>query len=642
MLFCLTNENFKLMKLTKHLFFLVLIQLGVSHHGFSQKPDIQRINPSNWWVGMKNPNLQILVYGKNIASSSLSLKPYAGVKLKKTHQTENPNYLFIDLEIGKNAKAGFLQLSMTNYQLKGVPQITNIPYELKVRTAKPQAVTQADVVYLLMPDRFANGDESNDKFADMLDPEADRKSPWLRHGGDLQGIIDHLDYFKELGVTALWLTPIIENNTHQSNEGGTMRSSYHGYHFTDHYQIDKRFGGNEGYLKLIDAAHKKGIKIVQDAVYNHVGEDAWFNRDLPSKTWIHHWDKYTNTSYKDQPLFDVNGSKYDKKVTTDGWFTSFLPDLDQKDPLLAKYLIQHALWTIEYFKIDSWRIDTYIYNDMEFMNRCNKAILDEHPQMLLFGESAVNTSISQAYFTKNNLNIPFKCNLPAGCDFVLQGAINSSLNEDFGWNNGVNRLYQTLAQDIIYQNPERLVPFVENHDTDRYFSVIGEDFNKYKLGLTWLYTLRGIPQMYYGTEFLMKNFKNPTDAEVRKDFPGGFKGDTENKFTAAGRNQKENDAFNFNKKLLNYRKTSDALSNGKFMQFTPFDNGVYVYFRYTDKQTVMVVSNTKKTEATFSTENFAERIKGSKSAKNIMTDEVLNDISTLKVPAMTAVILELK
>ena len=636
-LFCRTNENFKLMKITKYLFLLVLIQLGTHLHSFGQKPDIQRINPSNWWVGMKNPNLQILVYGKNIAASSLSLKPYAGVKLKQTHQTENPNYLFIDLEIGKTAKAGFFQLTINNGQLSNT-----IAYELRNRTAKPQALTQADVVYLIMPDRFANGDESNDKFADMLDPEADRKSPWLRHGGDLQGVIDHLDYFKELGVTALWMTPIIENNTRQSSEAGTMRSSYHGYHFTDHYKIDKRFGGNEAYVKLVNEAHKKGIKIVQDAVYNHVGEDAWFNRDLPSKTWIHNWNKYTNTSYKDQPLFDVNGSQYDKKITSDGWFTSFLPDLDQKDPLLANYLIQHALWTIEYFNIDSWRIDTYIYNDMEFMNRCNKAILDEHPQMLLFGESAVNTPISQAYFTKNNLNSPFKCNLPAGCDFVVQGAINATLNEDFGWNNGVNRLYQTLAQDIVYQNPERLVPFLENHDTDRYFSVIGEDFNKYKMGLTWLYTLRGIPQMYYGTEFLMKNFKNPTDAEVRKDFPGGFKGDTENKFTATGRNEKENAAFDFNKKLLNYRKTSDALGNGKFMQFTPFDNGIYVYFRYTDRQTVMVVSNTKKTEASFSTENFAERIKNSKSAKNIMTDEILSDISTLKVPAMTAIILELK
>jgi len=493
-----------------------------------------------------------------------------------------------------------------------------------------------------MPDRFSNGDESNDKYDDMNDNQADRKSPWLRHGGDLQGIIDHLDYFNELGVTTLWLTPIIENNTHQTNEGGPLRSSYHGYHFTDHYQIDCRFGGNVGYKKLINEAHKKGIKIVQDAVYNHVGEDAWLVKDLPAKNWLHNWDKYTNTSYKDQPLIDVNGSKFDKKVTEEGWFTSFLPDLNQREPLLANYLIQHALWTIEYFNIDAWRIDTYIYNDMEFMNRCNKAILDEHPSMLLFGESAVNTVISQSYFTKNNLNVPFKCNVPSSCDFQVQGAINAALKENFGWNEGVNRLYTTLAQDLVYQNPEKLVPFVENHDTDRYFSVIGEDFNKYKLGLTWLYTVRGVPQMYYGTEFLMKNFKNPTDAEVRKDFPGGFKGDIENKFLASGRNAQENEAFEFNKKLLNYRKTSQALTKGKFMQFVPFDGGIYVYFRYTDTQTVMVISNTKNTETVVPTANFSEIIKSTKSAKNIMTGETINDISKIKVPAMTALILEMK
>lgn len=635
--FAIETNTLTLMKTPKQLLLLVFVQLGLALPCFAQKPDIQRINPTNWWIGMKNQNLQILVYGKNISKAKVSLKPYAGVKLLKTQKVENPNYVFIDLDITKAAKAGNLQFIFEN----GTESST-VNYELRLRTAKPQTVSQADVVYLLMPDRFANGDESNDKYDEMFDTQADRKSPFLRHGGDLQGIINHLDYFNELGVTALWLTPIIENNTHQTNEGGSMRSSYHGYHFTDHYQIDRRFGGNNGYQKLINEAHKKGIKIIQDAVYNHVGEDAWFVKDLPSKSWLHNWDKYTNTSYKDQPLIDVNGSKYDKKVTEEGWFTSFLPDLNQKDPLLANYLIQHALWTIEYFNIDAWRIDTYIYNDMEFMNRCNKAILDEHPNMLLFGESAVNTVVSQSYFTKNNLNIPFKCNLPSSCDFQVQGAINTALKENFGWNEGVNRLYTTLSQDLVYQNPEKLVPFVENHDTDRYFSVIGEDFNKYKLGLTWLYTVRGVPQMYYGTEFLMKNFKNPSDAEVRKDFPGGFKGDTENKFTAAGRNAQENEAFDFNKKLLNYRKTSEALTKGKFMQFTPFDGGIYVYFRYTDKQTVMVVSNTKNTDSSVPTANFAEVIKGAKSAKNIMTGEVLNDITNIKVPAMTALILELK
>jgi len=623
------------MKITVKPIILVFVQLLLITKLFGQKPDIQRINPSNWWVGMKNPNLQILLYGKDIASHKIALQPYAGVRIKKVNKVENANYLFVDLELAKTAKAGKLV-----FNIGTGANATKIDYELKTRTAKPQALTQADVIYLIMPDRFSNGDESNDKFDDMIDNKADRKNPWLRHGGDLQGIINHLDYFQELGVTSLWLTPVIENNQPITNEGGSMRSAYHGYGFTDHYNVDQRLGGNETYKKMIDAAHEKGIKVVQDAVYNHVGINHWFLRDMPSKDWLNQWDTYTNTSYKDQPLFDIHGSNYDKRVTSDGWFVPFLPDLNQKNPFLANFLIQHALWTIEYFNIDAWRIDTYIYNDMEFMNKCNKAILDEHPNMLLFGESAVGTVVSQSYFTKNNYNIPFKCNLPSSCDFQVHHAINAALNEKFGWNEGVNRLYQVIAQDMVYQNPERLVPFVENHDSDRFFSVIGEDFNKYKMGLTWLYTLRGIPQMYYGTEILMKNFKNPTDAEVRKDFPGGWKDDKENKFEASGRNQKENEAFEWNKKLLNYRKTSEAITKGKMMQFLPVD-GVYVYFRYTDKQRVMVVSNSNNAEKEVQTQHFAEMLKNAQSARNIITDEVLSNIKSIKVPAMTALVLEI-
>ena len=614
---------------------LVFIQLALFTEVFAQKPDIQRINPTNWWVGMKNPNLQILLYGNNIASHKISLKAYAGVKIKQIHKVENPNYVFVDLEISQLAKAGTIELT-----LGGGAETNKILYELKTRNAKPEAVTQADVVYLLMPDRFSNGDESNDKFADMIDSSSDRQSPWLRHGGDLQGVTNHLDYIKELGATALWMTPVIENNQPLTNEGGTMRSAYHGYGFTDHYNVDKRLGGNEAYLKLIKAAHAKGIKVVQDAVYNHVGINHWFIKDMPSKDWLNQWDTYTNTSYKDQPLIDIHASAYDKKISSNGWFVPFLPDLNQKNPFVANFLIQHALWTTEYFDIDAWRIDTYIYNDMEFMNRCNKAILDEHPTMLLFGESAVNSVISQSYFTKNNLAIPFKCNLPSSCDFQVQTAINGALNEKYDWNGGVNKLYQTLAQDLVYQNPERLVPFVENHDSDRYFSVIGEDYNKYKMGLTWLYTLRGIPQMYYGTEILMKNFKNPTDAEVRRDFPGGWKGDKDNKFVASGRNEKENEAFDWNKKLLNYRKTSAALTSGKMTQFVPFD-GIYVYFRHTDSQTVMIVTNSNASEKEVKTTSFVEILKNAKSAKNVITDENLSDISTIKIPAMTALVLEI-
>jgi neopullulanase len=633
MLFCLLKIYFNLkMKNFRFYSILVLIQVGIVCSAFSQNAQITRIDPMNWWVGMKNPNLQVLIYGNNISKSKVILNPYAGVKLKKVQTTENPNYLFIDLEIAKNTKAGNL-----NFNIGG----NNIKYELKTRTAKPQGVNQSDFIYLLMPDRFVNGDESNDKFDDLNDKQADRNNPFLRHGGDLAGVSSKLDYLKDLGVTAIWMTPIIENNTTLTDEGGSFRSSYHGYHFTDFYQIDKRFGGNDGYKKFVNDAHAKGIKVVQDAVYNHIGPTAWFYKDLPSKDWINQWDTYTNTSYKEQSIIDPSGSNYDRKICSDGWFTKFLPDLNQRNPLLANYLIQNAVWTTENYNLDAWRIDTYMYNDLEFMNRCNKALMDEFPKIHLFGESWVRSVFNQAYFTKNTVNVPFKCNLPGTLDFMVQTGILNGLNEEYGWDNGVQKLYQTLAQDALYEDANKNVTFLDNHDTDRYLSLIGEDFDKYKMGITWLLTTRGIPHFYYGTEVLMKNFKNPSDAEVRKDFEGGFKGDKVNKFTAEGRTEKENEAFNFVKKLANFRKNSSAITNGKFMQFVPFD-GIYVYFRYSSNQTVMVVSNTNKEDKTIETARFAERLKGAKSAKNVLTETTINDISKLTIPAKTAWVLEVR
>ena len=618
-------------KCFRNLYYLGIILFFCVSTVQAQKAEISKMNPTNWYVGMKNPNLQVLIYGKNLQSNKLSLKPYLGVKLKKIHTVENPNYLFLDLEIAKNTKPGKLQFSCNG---------TSFSYELKAKLANARGLSQADFIYLLMPDRFANGNASNDKFEDMADTNHDRGNPFFRHCGDLQGVTQHLDYLKELGVTAIWMTPVIENNQFLTNEGGAMRSAYHGYGFTDHYNVDKRLGGNEAYKKLSDAAHKLGIKIVQDAVYNHVGINHWFLKDMPSKDWLNQWDKYTNTTYKDQPLFDIHASAKDIKEVRNGWFTSFLPDLNQNNPFVANFLIQHALWSVETFDLDAWRIDTYIYNDLYFMNKCNQALLTEYPKIHIFGESAVNTVISQAYFTKNNLAIPFKSNLPGALDFVLEEAMYEALNHDFGWNEGVSRIYTVLAQDMVYADPAKNVNFLENHDHNRFFSVIGEDFDKYKMGVTWLMTLRGIPHFYYGTEILMKNFKDPSDAEVRRDFPGGWKEDEVNKFVSAGRTEKENAAFEFVKKLANYRKVSDAISNGKFMQFVPQD-GVYVYFRYTNKQTIMVVSNTSKSEKNIDTSRFNEILKGSKSAENIVDDVNIADISNLKIPSKGVMILEI-
>jgi glycosidase len=600
--------------------------------GFSQNFKVEKINPTNWYVGMKNPNLQILFYGKDISKSVVSLKPYPGVKLKKVNKVENPNYLFVDLEIAKTTKAGNLKFMFGK---------TEISYKLFNRTAKPQPLTQNDFIYLLMPDRFSNADESNDKFSDMADPNHDRKNPFYRHGGDLQGVTSHLDYLKELGVTAIWMTPVIENNQFLTDEGGAMRSAYHGYGFTDHYNIDKRLGGNEAYKTLVNEAHKKGLKIVHDAVYNHVGINHWILKDLPMKDWLNQWDKYTNTTYKDQPTYDVHAAEIDKKEMLNGWFTSFLPDLNQKNSYVSNFLIQHALWIVEYFAIDGWRIDTYMYNDQDFMNKCNKALNDEYPEMHIFGESAVNNPIAQAYYTKNNLVVPMKSNLPGTLDFVVEEAIFEALNHDFGWNEGVSRLYSVLAQDLVYQKPEKNVLFLENHDHHRFFSVIGEDFDKYKMGVTWLLTLRGIPQFYYGTEILMKNFKNPSDAEVRRDFPGGWKADSLNKFEAKDRTAAENQAFDFVKKLANYRKNSEAIAKGQYTQFVPRD-GVFVYFRHTKKQVLMVISNTSNEKKTIETDRFAEVIKNQKAGNDIISGREYNDISKIEIGPKQVLVLELK
>jgi glycosidase len=370
-----------------------------------------------------------------------------------------------------------------------------------------------------------------------------------------------------------------------------MRSSYHGYHFTDHFQIDKRYGGNQAYKQLSDELHKRGMKLVQDAVYNHIGLDNFTYRDMPMKNWVNEWPAYQNTSYKDVPLVDPYAAEIDKKVAEAGWFTPFLPDLNQRNPYVANYLVQYALWNTEEFGVDGWRVDTYFYSEPGFLNRVNTALRTDFPSITIFGEAWVYSVVNSAYFAENNLNVPFKHNVQGVTDFPLQSAMVEGLKQPFGWSDGVNRVYNTLAQDIAYKDPFRNCIFLDNHDMDRFYSVIGEDFDKYKIAMDWLLTLRGIPQLYYGTEILMKNFKNPSDAEVRKNFPGGWSGDPQNKFTAKGRSDIENQAWNHIAKLANFRKSSSALKEGKLMQYLP-DNGLYTYFRYSPSQTVMIISHT--------------------------------------------------
>jgi neopullulanase len=624
------------MNLLKTLTQIVIIQFITFQYSYAQSSSIERANPSNWWIGMKNPQLQVLLYGKDLAKNEVSLTKYKGVKLKKIHKVENPNYLFIDLEIQPTAKAGNLEFAFSNEKSKFI-----YPYELKVKNNyEPQGISPADLVYLLMPDRFSNGDPSNDKFPEMADALSDRRNPWLRHGGDLQGVINHLDYFTELGVTALWLNPVIENDQPTTNENGTQRSAYHGYGFTDHYNVDRRFGGNKAYKAMIDKAHEKGLKVLQDAVYNHAGINHWILKDMPFKEWLNQWDTFTQTSFKEQAFLDPNGSQYDKKIMTDGWFMSFLPDLNQRNEFVANFLIQHAIWTVEYFNIDGWRIDTYMYNDMAFMNRCNTALLTEYPNLYLVGESLASPVANQASFVQNNIKNSFDCNLPSTLDNQVFYAIKDALTQKYGWSEGVSKLQGTLGQDYLYQHPENLMTYLDNHDEHRFLSVIGEDMAKYKMGLAWLMTLRGIPQIYYGTEIAMKNFKNPTDAEVRKDFPGGWAEDKENKFVKEGRNEQENEIFEFVKKLALFRKTSEAIAKGKFTQFSPFDEGVYAYFRTSENQKIMVISNTAETTKTIDMKRFDEILQGKRNAKNVLSNATLS-IENLQLEPKQFYILEL-
>lgn len=585
----------------------------------------QDIYPAHWWTGMKNNKLQLMIHSsKNIAVDKLvffSASP--DVKVLKIHRLANRHYIFVDLEIARNAKPQKVKFSFGGIIRN---EWTYFDYELKARSSengksRVQGVTAKDLVYLIMPDRFSNGDPSNDFYTDMRDQGHDRSNPFDRHGGDLKGVENHLGYLNDLGVTTLWMTPVVENDMARTMEGGSSRATYHGYAFTNQYQVDKRLGGNEAYHSLTSAAHKKGMKIIQDAVYNHMGKDHFFIRDLPDSSWLNQWPSYTNTSYKDQPLVDPYAAAIDYKTALDGWFTPFLVDINQRNPFVSAFLIQNAIWSTEEFGIDGWRVDTYFYSDPAFLNKVNEALYREFPSITVFGEAWVQSVTNSAYFCENNIALPFKHNSQGVTDFPLYFATNDLLNQPFGWNEGANRFYQVLAQDVLYKNPMRNCIFLDNHDLDRFYSVIGEDFMRYKMALNLLLTQRGIPQLYYGSEILMKNYKNPSDAEVRKDFPGGWTGDAVNKFTAAGRTAQENEAFDYVKALAGFRKTSSAIGSGKLMQYLPKD-GVYTYFRFDKKQTVMVISNTGNNPFRPDWNYLAERTAGFTKLRNVITGAV--------------------
>ncbi|HMH22765.1 MAG TPA: glycoside hydrolase family 13 protein [Puia sp.] len=621
------------MNLNKKALLIFPILLFVALQGLSQ--DAPKVYPSNWWVGMKNTELQLMIHGRNIAKDTAVSILYPGVSLRKVLRSENPNYLFLDLYIGPEARPGTLRIRVGR---EGAATSTMISYPLEARRAGKgqqfaQGVTSADFIYFLMPDRWSNGDPSNDRIRGMRDQSLNRDSIFLRHGGDLQGILNHLDYLQGLGVTTLWMTPVLENDMPDRTE--------HGYAFTDHYTIERRLGGAAAYKALSDALHQRGMKLIQDAVYNHIGAYHFLVQDPPSPDWLHQWPVFTQTSYRDQPLMDPHAAAIDKKIVSDGWFTPQMPDLNQDNPFVANFLIQHALWCVETFGVDGWRIDTYIYCSLPFMNRCNRALTDEYPRITMFGEAWVHGTANQAYFVENNIQGTFRSNLQGVVDFQCNfNGIVPALTENPDSSEGVDKLYTTLSNDFLYKDPMRNVIFLDNHDMSRFFSQMGEDVGKQKIGLEWLLTARGIPQLYYGTEILMNGIDNP-DGWVRLDFPGGWKGDKKNAFTGKGLSADEAAVQDLVRKLGQFRKASSAIRTGRMMQYLPV-KGLYVYFRYDDKGTVMCVMNTRATAATIDFGRYAERTGGFVQAADVLSGTLYSLSAQATIPAMKMWVLELK
>jgi glycosidase len=596
-----------------------------------------QVYPTNWWVGMHYSKPELMIHLKDIGNAASVSVSYPGVAITDWHHVENHNYLFLHLMISPSAKPGRMEINVQEKKGDSVKDVvvvyTLLPRRTGNGTTYAKGVTSQDFIYFLMPDRWSNGDPSNDRIPGLKDQSLNRDSIFLRHGGDFQGILNHLDYLQSLGVTTLWMTPVLENDMPNRTE--------HGYAFTDHYTIEPRLGGAAMYKRLADSLHKRGMKLIQDAVYNHVGLYNWFIQDPPEKSWLHQWPQYTQTNYHDQVWFDPHAAESDKKIMSDGWFTRQMPDLNQDNPDVAEFLIEHAIWCVETFGVDGWRIDTYIYCSLPFMNKCNSALIAEYPRMTMFGETWVQGTANQAYFVRNNLNVPFKSNLMGAVDFqLLFSGIQPAVRDTSGGGGGVGELYNTLSNDFLYQDPTRNVIFLDNHDMTRFFSEIGEDTAGQKIGIEWLLTERGIPQLYYGTEICMAGIDHP-DGYVRLDFPGGWPGDKKNAFTGDGLASYETDVQQLVRTLANFRLHSSALKTGKMMQYAP-RGGLYVYFRYDGKQTILCAMNPGNKPHRIDFSHYSERTAGFTRGVDIPTGQSYSLDQPVEIPARTMWVMELK
>ena len=614
--------------------------------GMKAAVKIDKIEPTDWYVGMKNPQVQLMLYGKEVASVEEVTTDYPGVRVDSVVHLDSPNYLLVYLNL-QDAKPGTMSLKLRAKSLE-----LRVDYLLKQREKKGSermGFTNADVLYMLMPDRFAQGSHHPQQVKGLNNYKEDRTQPSLRHGGDLEGIREHLDYFKDLGVTALWFTPVLENNSPDNRNG---YSTYHGYATTNYYRVDPRFGSNADYRKLADEAHAQGLKIVMDMIFNHCGFEHPWVADMPSKDWFNapEWLKesngtsaptksYLQTSYKLTPVVDPYASKIDLHETVDGWFVPTMPDLNQRNPHVMTYLIQNSIWWIETVGIDGIRMDTYPYADAKGMARWMKELDEEYPHFNTVGETWVTEPAYTATWQKDSKLNKENSYLKTVMDFSFYDKINQAKHEETDpWWSGLNRIYNSFVYDYLYPNPSSVMAFIDNHDTDRFLGN-GQDTLALKQALALLLTVNRIPQIYYGTEILMNGTKEVTDGNVRKDFPGGFPGDQHNAFTKEGRTKAEQAMFQWTSRLLHWRQGNEVITKGRQTQFIPF-NGIYVIARQYKGRTVLTILNGTSKEATLDVKRYAEVIGDTKRAKDVLTGRYYDLSQDMKLRPRQSLVLD--
>ena len=592
---------------------------------------IDRVEPPFWWQGFEHNELQIMVHGHGIAAFDVSID-YPGVTLDRVEKVESDNYLFLYINIDDSAKAGTFDILLENDNFRVAHK-----YELKSKNPDPaytQGFSPADTIYLITPDRFANGDPSNDTIAGF-DDALNRDDDYGRHGGDLAGIEQHLDYIEDMGFTAIWLNPILEN--------AMQNSSYHGYSTTDYYRVDPRFGSNAEYRGFVGAAREQGIGVIMDMIVNHIGSEHWWMDDLPAPDWLNQPDKRTVSTHAATTHQDPYASAYDKAAHTDGWFVDTMPDLNQRNPLLADYLTQNAIWWIEYVGLSGIRQDTHSYPDKHYMGEWSRRIMQEFPQFNLTGEDTSENPAVIAYWQNGKVNSDgFKSYMPSMLDFPLRNAFLNSLTEESPWwSSPWSTVYNLLAGDFVYPDPWNLVTFVDNHDRLRVFTWLEKDYDLFRMAMVFCATMRGIPQIYYGTEIVMDSPRPKHDGVIRTEFPGGWPDHDKNAFTGHGLTAEERRAQIFMRKLLTWRKNKAVIHTGKLMQFTPIKN-VYAYFRYNDHETVMVVFNRGTDPVKLDMARFAERLGDSRIAEDVISGKRVNIESAINLEPMSVVILEIQ